>query len=251
MTLPDQSERDVIANDLDTTILVEAAAGTGKTTSMVGRMVRLLAEGKCTVATLAAVTFTRKATAELRDRFRMQIEREAERAGGERRDRLDNALNHVEQCFIGTIHSFCARILRERPIEAKIDVAFDELDEDEEYRLRSAAWDEHIAKLYAEDAPILARLDEMGLTPAELRAAYMDFAEYPDVAEWPVPAAPFDQALADEARRELRAYVAYMESVAPSLPVSPGTCKLMPAFHDLPRALPSSNSSWPGHPMSW
>ena len=41
--LPDQAERDVIADLLDTTMLVEAAAGTGKTTSMVARMVRLLA----------------------------------------------------------------------------------------------------------------------------------------------------------------------------------------------------------------
>ena len=156
--LSDQAERDVIADLLDTTMLVEAAAGTGKTTSMVARMVRLLAEDKCKVGTLAAVTFTRKATAELRDRFRMQLEREMKDADGERRDRLDDALNHVEQCFIGTIHSFCARLLRERPIEAKVDVAFEELDEDEEYRMRCTAWDEHIAELHAADTPILEKI---------------------------------------------------------------------------------------------
>ncbi len=235
--LPDQAERDDIANLLDTTMLVEAAAGTGKTTSMVARMVRLLAEDKCKVGTLAAVTFTRKATAELRDRFRMQLEREMKDADGERRDRLDDALNHVEQCFIGTIHSFCARLLRERPIEATVDVAFEELDEDEEYRLRCAAWDEHIAELHAADAPILARLDELGIGPAELRAAYLDFAQYPDVDEWPVPLAAFDDALTDEARRELGAYATHMQSLAPGLPASPGNDTLMPFFGDLPRRL--------------
>ncbi len=234
--LPDQAQRDVIANDLDTTILVEAAAGTGKTTSMVARMVRLLGEGRCTVGTLAAVTFTRKATAELRDRFRMRLERELDGADGERRDRLDDALNHVEQCFIGTIHSFCARLLRERPIEAKVDVAFEELDEDEEYRLRCAAWDEHIAELHADDAPILARLDELGIGPAQLRAAYLDFAQYPDVDDWPVPTAPFDEALADEARRELRTYSAHMESLAPGRALA-GNDTLIPFFSDLPRRL--------------
>src|SRR5438128_708894 len=63
---PDQVERDRISHELDTTMLVEAAAGTGKTTSMIGRMLALLREGKCRIDTLAAVTFTRKAAAELR-----------------------------------------------------------------------------------------------------------------------------------------------------------------------------------------
>src|SRR6516164_9642800 len=71
---PDQEMRSRILTDLDTTMLVEAAAGTGKTTSMVGRMIALLREGKCRIETLAAVTFTRKAAAELRDRFRIELE---------------------------------------------------------------------------------------------------------------------------------------------------------------------------------
>src|SRR5438128_12530415 len=72
---PDQAERERSLRDLDTTMLVEAAAGTGKTTSMVGRMITLLREGKCRAETLAAVTFTRKAAAELRDRFQVELER--------------------------------------------------------------------------------------------------------------------------------------------------------------------------------
>lgn len=56
----DQAQRDIIERSLDETVLVEAAAGTGKTTSMVRRMVNLLAQGKCRIETLAAVTFTRK-----------------------------------------------------------------------------------------------------------------------------------------------------------------------------------------------
>ena len=60
---PDHDQRKLIFTELDRNMLVEAAAGTGKTTSMIGRMVALLREDKCDVAALAAVTFTRKAAA--------------------------------------------------------------------------------------------------------------------------------------------------------------------------------------------
>ncbi|HCQ04406.1 MAG TPA: hypothetical protein DIT99_28670, partial [Candidatus Latescibacteria bacterium] len=44
-----------------------------------------------------------------------------------KRGLLRNAVENIEQCFIGTIHSFCGRILRERPIEAGVRVAFEEI----------------------------------------------------------------------------------------------------------------------------
>src|SRR5262245_47626882 len=114
---PDQHERDLIVRELDRTMLVEAAAGTGKTTSMIARMVALLAAGKCNVEALAAVTFTRKAAAEIRSRFQLELERAVSDSGSEQRAFLQDALDHIERCFIGTIHSFCARLMRERPVE--------------------------------------------------------------------------------------------------------------------------------------
>ena len=109
---PDRAQRDLIAGELDRSMLVEAAAGTGKTPSMVGRMVALLAEGKCRADTLAAVTFTRKAAAELRSRYGVALEVAARKASGARRPRLERALDDSARSFIGTIHSFCARLLR-------------------------------------------------------------------------------------------------------------------------------------------
>ena len=76
-TPPDQDQRDLIVRELDKTMLVEAAAGTGKTTAMIGRMVALLAAGRCRTDSLAAVTFTRKAAAELRARFQIELEKAA------------------------------------------------------------------------------------------------------------------------------------------------------------------------------
>jgi len=161
---PDQDQREKILKELDTTMLVEAAAGTGKTTRMVGRMVALIGEGTCRIDTLAAVTFTRKAAAELRARFQVVLEAAAKQAAGDQRQqRLQEAAAYSERCFIGTIHSFCARLLRERPVEAGVDVAFTEADEAEDARIRREAWDQYVAGLFAADTPILAELDDVGL----------------------------------------------------------------------------------------
>ena len=123
---PDQEQRQQILQQLDRNVLVEAAAGTGKTTGMVGRMVALLRHGQCQrMSEMAAVTFTRKAAAELRGRFRLELERELRQTepstaedGSEQRQRLRQALEQLEQGFVGTIHAFCSRLLRERPVEA-------------------------------------------------------------------------------------------------------------------------------------
>ena len=66
----DAAARDAIANDLDDTLIVEAAAGTGKTTELVGRIVRILASRRARVDNIVAVTFTEKAAGELKLRLR-------------------------------------------------------------------------------------------------------------------------------------------------------------------------------------
>ena len=104
--------------DLDTCQLVEAGAGSGKTRSLVERMVALIRENKCTVDKIAAVTFTRKAAAELKEKFQLCLERElAREKNKDVRDRLNRALNDLDRCFLGTIHSFCATLLRKGPLK--------------------------------------------------------------------------------------------------------------------------------------
>ncbi len=228
----DQDQRDLILNDLDTTMLVEAAAGTGKTTSMVGRMVNLLAREKCSLDTMAAVTFTRKAAAELRTRFQIDLEKAFRTAREPGRGRLAQALAGMDRCFIGTIHSFCGRLLRERPVEAGVDVAFREIDDVEDELLRGQAWSRYVANLYAEDHPILAELEELGLEIGALEDTFMKFAEYPDVQEWPAAAVELPDL--EPARQALEAMVLHMEEVTPSLPESPGNDKLMPKYRVMP-----------------
>jgi len=209
-------------------MLVEAAAGTGKTTILIGRMVALLAEGKSAIETMAAVTFTRKAATELRARFQLELERAFRQSGGRRRERLSAALSGVERCFIGTIHSFCGRLLRERPVEAGVDVMFEEMDETEDRIVRHTAWDRHVARLYAEGHPILEELGQVGVEIGRLRGALMKFADYPDVEEW--PAEKTDLPDLTRAKQELKLLVNRMESLAPSLPVDPGKDKLIERY---------------------
>ncbi|MCY3929864.1 MAG: UvrD-helicase domain-containing protein [Acidobacteria bacterium] len=136
----DEAARARIREALGESQLVEAAAGTGKTTVLVERLVAILEEGRGTVDGLAAVTFTRKAAGELKLRLRQALDARLLELRGigaatERQERLENAISRLEQAAIGTIHSLCADILRERPVEAGVDPGFGELAEDEAPRL--------------------------------------------------------------------------------------------------------------------
>ena len=127
--LSDQDARETIASDLDSTLLVEAAAGTGKTTALVARILRILAAGKAPMKNIVAVTFTEKAAGELKLRLREALERARLAAKGDERERLDNALTLLEEAHVSTIHGFCADLLRERPVEGGIDPLFTVLTE--------------------------------------------------------------------------------------------------------------------------
>jgi ATP-dependent exoDNAse (exonuclease V) beta subunit len=138
--LADQADRDLIADDLDSTLVVEAAAGTGKTTALVGRILRVIEAGgeQDTIDRIVAVTFTEKAAGELKLRLRETLE-EA-RLNTRSRDRLDAALARLEEAHVGTIHAFCADLLRERPVEARVDPLFTVLTEAQADRLYAEAF---------------------------------------------------------------------------------------------------------------
>ena len=131
-----------IRESLDESLWVEAAAGTGKTTVLVERLVRMLAQGRARVDRVVAVTFTRKAAGELKLRLRQDLDAaraalgpDPEPAQADQHRRLSEAIARLEEAHIGTIHSFCAELLRRRPVEAGVDPAFVEMDDEEARRL--------------------------------------------------------------------------------------------------------------------
>jgi ATP-dependent helicase/nuclease subunit A len=132
----DERARQLIESAIDETLVVEAAAGTGKTTELVRRIVRVLAEDRADVREIVAVTFTEKAAGELKLRLRQHLE-EARRGAPSRaiQERLDAAVQNLEEAHVSTIHGFCADLLRERPVEAAIDPLFRVLTEGQAERL--------------------------------------------------------------------------------------------------------------------
>lgn len=191
--LPDAAVRRRIREDLDTNLLIEAGAGAGKTTEMVRRMMALVRDGQAPVDQIAAVTFTRKAAAELRERFQTALEaerRQAQEAGEEAaRASLDRALQEMDRAFIGTIHAFCARLLRERPLEAGLDPGFRETLGAEESRERQAFWTGYLERLAGASDPELMALSRLGLRAPDLYDAFLLFTDHPDV-DFPAPPVP-------------------------------------------------------------
>ena len=187
--LADAEARETIARRLDLNILVEAGAGSGKTHSLARRMAAGIVSGRYVVGEMAAVTFTRKAAAELRGRFQLALERSLDGAAPEERARIETALAEIEHLFAGTIHSFCARLLRERPVEAGVAPGFTELDEVEDAESRQRAWREYLSRLRAAGSPLLEELQRAGVKAADLDGALAVICTFDEV-EFPSGSAP-------------------------------------------------------------
>ncbi|MFI5693964.1 UvrD-helicase domain-containing protein [Kribbella sp. NPDC051586] len=124
--LLDGAARDRIRSDTETTLFVEAGAGSGKTHALVDRVTTLVLRDGVPLRTIAAVTFTEKAGAELRDRLRVEFEKARK---GDARELADAALDDLDSASIGTLHAFAQQILLAHPIEAGLPPLIDVLDE--------------------------------------------------------------------------------------------------------------------------
>lgn len=108
-------------SDFGADLLVTAGAGTGKTTVLTGKYLRLLEERRATIGEIVAITFTKKAAAEMRERIRDEIRARAKAAETLKdADFWKENLLALESARIGTFHSFCLGLIREHPLEAGI-----------------------------------------------------------------------------------------------------------------------------------
>src|SRR5580765_3300637 len=168
----DRASRRTIREDLLINILVEAGAGSGKTQMLAERMAAGVATGVYQIEHIAAVTFTRKAASELRGRFHLALEKRLGEADPEEAAQVRSALSNLERFFAGTIHSFCARLLRERPVESGVSPGFTELDEVQDLELRKRAWRDFISNARgAGDLDMLSLLDS-DVRPKDLDSAF-------------------------------------------------------------------------------
>ena len=191
----DQQHRDRIQQSLDENLFVEAGAGTGKTTALVGRIVTLIASGAAEMAGLAAITFTEAAAAELRDRVRRDLEYAAEDESRDKgsRDRCQRAVSEMDAASIQTLHSFAQSLLRELPLEAGLPPGFEMLDPIEADLRFQQAWDQWLDEsLESVDlGPKLARALHLGLNLDQLRRVASTLnGDYDLVADASIAEAP-------------------------------------------------------------
>src|SRR5437868_2003918 len=141
LVVSDKEAREAIKHDLDDTLVVEAAAGTGKTTELITRILQVLATRRASMNEIVAVTFTEKAAGELKLRLREELERERTKTTDTGvAAALEDALKTLEEAHVNTIHGFCAELLRERPVEARVDPLFAVLTEPQADRLYTRAF---------------------------------------------------------------------------------------------------------------
>jgi ATP-dependent helicase/nuclease subunit A len=158
----DEDARERARRDHDTSLVLEAGAGTGKTTLLVDRIEALVRAGAARLEEIAAVTFTENAATTMKLRLRERLERaradpgtpEAERA------RVSAALEVIERASVSTIHALCAQVLQERPLECGVVPGFRMADEAQADAIFAEAWEEWLGdRLVGGDEVLLDALD--------------------------------------------------------------------------------------------
>jgi len=155
-------EQECAIETIESNISVSAGAGSGKTRVLVERFVNIIAKEKAAADGILAITFTRKAAKEMRERVRAKLNVLIKDTMS---DRLfwQKQLILLERAQISTIDSFCSRLLRDNPVEAQIDPAFvttEEFDLNDFYYEESLAYMKKL--LQNKDSDLQKLLNEYG-----------------------------------------------------------------------------------------
>ncbi len=162
MPIKDEAQRKEILHNLTENFLVEAGAGSGKTTSLKGRILSLIRTDTVKPSMIVAITFTNKAAGEIKERVYEGLLDAIDKAETEEeKERFSRAVETFDELFIGTIHSFCGRVLKEYPIESGLLPGFTEMTDLDEQMELDRAW-----RAYLDDPKETApdRWREMGLS---------------------------------------------------------------------------------------
>lgn len=220
-TLPsDHAARQAIVECLDVNMVVEAGAGTGKTTSLIGRVLALVTTGHAHMGQIAAITFTDAAAAELRERIRESLEDAVDSPDlqPEERSRCESAVRDLDRASVQTLHSFARSILTERPLEAGLPPGFQPRDEIQADIAFDEQWNEWIDSTLDDPQAqeVLRPALEMGLQLGHMRQIAVAFhKDYDLIADASfdtssMPPSPAEPLLA--ARHELERLSAFSKS---------------------------------------
>ncbi len=219
--VPDQAVRDRVRTDFVSTLVLEAGAGTGKTTVLVDRLVSLVVTGTATLDRVVAITFTEAAAGELKMRLRDALEVRTETAAPEETTRLSRAIVDLERANVSTIHAFASALLRERPFEAGIDPSFSVVADVAGERTFDDAWNEWIEERLTAGDEVLMRAVNLGLPISDLQKAARKVVAERDVLGLPVAREPFDPG---DLLAELEAALGPLKKQKEVLPGRVGRC---------------------------
>jgi len=196
---PDEAIRERVRTDFATTLVLEAGAGTGKTTVLVQRLVNLVVTGTATLDRVVAITFTEAAAGELkmrlRDALEVRLETVSEGLGApDEAARLSRAIVDLERANVSTIHAFASGLLRERPFEAGIDPSFQVVAEVAGERTFDDAWHAWLQDRMSAGDAVLMRAVNLGLQVEAFQTAARAVVAERDVLGLPVAQVPFDSA---------------------------------------------------------
>ncbi len=213
MKLFDQKQRDLASGDLSESYIVEAAAGTGKTTVLVTRIINLIRKGEAGLEEVVAITFTEKAAAELKVKLRQELEKAlSDELASEEYRRVSEAISDLERMQVTTIHSFCGSLLRERSVEAGLDPNFEVADDLMAKLLQTEVWEEWFERQMDTNDPALRRALLIGMKPEQIRQMSESMLENRDVLKYlPSSQAP------EELGKAIGRFVGAFEKEAESL----------------------------------
>ncbi|HKP47765.1 MAG TPA: UvrD-helicase domain-containing protein [Pyrinomonadaceae bacterium] len=146
------------AYELGRHVSVTAGPGSGKTTVLVERYLHILRSQKLSIDQIVAITFTNRAANEMRERLRARLNDLLQTATGDERRRWLNYKRTLDGAVITTIHGFCARLLREFPVEARIDPQFVLLDEHRAQMLLEVTVEQVLTEFLSSNHPEISRL---------------------------------------------------------------------------------------------
>ena len=165
-----------------TNLLVAAAAGSGKTSVLVERVSRLVEEG-ANVDEMLIVTFTRAASADMREKLRRRFSERAALGDARAREQAER----LESASISTLHSFCTSVLRQNFEAAGVDPQFRVLDDAEDRQWTEHAMDEALEAAYQAGGADMDALD-YARGPAKVKTLalemYRFLRERPDAEGW-------------------------------------------------------------------
>jgi len=177
--------RNILLNEFDKNYMVEAGAGAGKTTIIISRIInQILSEDKrfarpLRLDEIAAITFTEKAASELKQKIMKKLYRARDESKIEKEKQiLKEAIDLIDDQYVGTIHSFCKEILVTSGYESSIGSDFKLIEPTEDLEIKELVWRKYIVKEQSNLKDLFKKINDQDMSISVAKSAFMTLVNY-------------------------------------------------------------------------